>query len=61
MAIFFLLGLRVLCCSCSGFLAYNRFGHFSFYSLGGGPETGETEVAFTLKHSFNILLRLLWC
>ena len=59
--VFFLLGLRVLCRPWSGFLAYIRLGHFSFYSLGGGPETGETEVAFTLKHSFNILLRLLWC
>jgi inositol monophosphatase 3 len=59
-AIFFLLGLGVLCHPCSGFLHYNRLGHFSLYGLGGGPEAGEVKVAFTSKHSFNILLRLLW-
>ena len=61
MAIFFLLGLRVLCHPCLGFLAYNRLGCFNLYGLGGGPEAGKAEVSFTPKHSFNILLRLLWC
>ena len=37
---------------CSGFLAYNRLGRFSFFSLGEGPEVGEAEVALTSKHSF---------
>jgi hypothetical protein len=60
-AIFFPLGLGVLCCPRSGFLAYNRLGHFSLFRLRKGPEAGEAEVAFTSKHSFNILLRLLWC
>jgi inositol monophosphatase 3 len=60
-AIFFPLGLGVLCHPSSGFLAYNRFDCFSLYSLGGESEVGEAEVAFTTKHSFNILLRLLWC
>jgi hypothetical protein len=59
-AVFFPLGLGVLYCPCSAFLAYNRFGCFSLYGLGGGAEAGEAEVAFTSKHSFNILLRLLW-
>ena len=57
-AVFFLLELRVLCHSCSGFLAYNRFGRFSLYGLGGGPEGGEAKVVFISKYSFNILLRL---
>jgi hypothetical protein len=43
------------------FLAYNRLGSFSLFGLGEGLEEGEAEVAFTSKHSFNILLRLLWC
>ena len=44
-----------------GLLAYNRLGRFSLYGLGGGSEADKAEVAFTSKHSFNILLRLLWC
>ena len=55
-AIFFPLGLGVLCHPSSGFLAYNRFGRFSLYGLGGGLEAGGAEVAFTSKHSFSILL-----
>jgi hypothetical protein len=51
----------MLCWPHSGFLAYNRLGHFSLFGLGGGPEVGKAEVAFTSKHSFNILLRLLSC
>jgi inositol monophosphatase 3 len=50
-AVFFLLGLGVLCHLCSGFLASNRLGRFSLYSLGGGPEAGNAKVAFTSKHS----------
>jgi hypothetical protein len=61
MAVFFLLGLGVLCCPCSVFLPYNRLGCFSLYGLGGGLEAGEAEVVFTSKYIFNILLRLLWC
>ena len=57
-AVIFLLGLEVLCHPCSGFLAYNRFGRFSLYGLGGGPEGGEAKVVFISKYSFNILLRL---
>ena len=60
-AIFFLLGLGVLCHLCSGFLAYNRLGHFSLFGLRGRPEAGKAEVVFTSKHNFNILLRLWWC
>jgi hypothetical protein len=51
----------VLCCPCSGFLAYNRLGCFILYGLGGGLEVGKAKVVFISKHSFNILLRLLWC
>ena len=53
-AVIFLLGLEVLCHPCSGFLAYNRFGRFSLYGLGGGAEAGEAEVAFTSKHSAGV-------
>jgi hypothetical protein len=56
-ALFFLLVLRVLCHPHLGFLDYNRLGRFSLYDLGGGPEAGKAEVAFTSKHSFKILLR----
>jgi inositol monophosphatase 3 len=57
MAVFFLLGLRVLCPLCSGFLAC----HFSLFGLDSEPAAGEAKVAFTSKQSFDILLRLLWC
>jgi inositol monophosphatase 3 len=57
MAVFFVLGLGVLCHLCSGFLA----GRFSLFGLGSGPAVGEAAVAFTSKQSFDILLRLLWC
>jgi inositol monophosphatase 3 len=55
-AIFFLLGLRVLQHHPS-FLA----GRFSLFSLGSGLVAVEAEVAFISKQSFDILLRLLWC
>jgi hypothetical protein len=55
-AVFFLLGLRVLH-HCPGFLV----SRFSLFRLGSGLEAGEAEVAFTSKQSFDILLRLLWC
>ena len=50
----------MLCHPHSGFLAYNRLGRLSLFSLGEGLEASEAEMAFTSKHSFNILLRLLW-
>jgi hypothetical protein len=43
-----------------GFLAYNRLSHFILFGLRGKLEAGKAEVAFTSKHSFNILLRPLW-
>jgi hypothetical protein len=51
----------MLFCPCMGFLAYNRLGHSSLYGLGRGLKAGEAEVGFTSRHSFNIILRLLWC
>jgi inositol monophosphatase 3 len=61
LVVFFPLGLGLLCHPHFGFLAYNILGHFSLFCLRGRPEAGKAEVSLISKHSFNILLRLLWC